>query len=83
MPSAYRTVTRVHGDGITFDVSALKVGTVFDTEYEDGCRVTVAPNADHGYVARGTTAPQVNFLASDSEGVECEYSTAMIAWIRK
>ena len=83
MPSAYRTVARVHGDGITFDVSALKAGTWFDTQFENRCMVTRAPNPEHGYTARGTTAPQVNFSATDSEGVECEFSTAMVAWIHK
>ena len=74
---------QVIGDGVTFDTAALSVGTRFDTDYETGCVVTEAPSAAHVYSNRRTNGPAVNFAALDSEGVECEFSTAMVAWIHR
>jgi len=48
----------------------LTPGTVFDTPFEDGCTVTTSPGLD-------SFAPK-NFLATDSDDVECEFSTVMV-----
>lgn len=44
----------------------LKIGDRFDTPYEQGCTVTSLPDRDG------------NFLALDSEGVECQFDGRMI-----
>jgi hypothetical protein len=48
-------------------VAALVPGALFDTPFEDRCRVTSAPDPTNNY----------NFIALDSEGVECTYSLAI------
>lgn len=53
------------------DQRHLKVGDRFDTPFESGCEVTVPPGEHDPLV------PQ-NFLATDSDGVVCEFSTVMV-----
>lgn len=48
---------------------SIEVDTVFDTPFETGCRVTVVcPDSN----------VSSNFMAIDSDGVECEFSTVMV-----
>lgn len=49
--------------------ATLHVGTVFNTPFESNCVVTSEIDTEG------------NFLAKDSEGVECEFSTEMISFI--
>jgi hypothetical protein len=49
----------------------LPIGTVFDTPAESGCVVTSLPDADG------------NFLALDSDGVECSFSRVMVARVHQ
>lgn len=48
---------------------ALCVGARFATEFETGCQVTAGPD-EHG-----------NFLALDSDGVECRFTILMVVRI--
>lgn len=51
----------------------LEAGTKFDTQFEQGCIVTMTPEdfeRTEGIVGF--------FLALDHEGVECQYSTQMV-----
>lgn len=47
----------------------LAVGTTFDTSFESGCVVTSALES---------FGKASSFLALDSDGVECQFSTAMV-----
>ena len=47
----------------------LTVGTEFATPFEAGCVVTQEPD------------PRGEFLARDSDGVECAYSVDMVAYV--
>ena len=49
----------------------IKVGTVFDTEYESSCVAVSEPNADG------------EFIAKDSDGVECWFNVSMVTVIWK
>lgn len=53
----------------------LRKGTVFDTEFETGCTVTVAPE---DMLPEDRSRFYTYFFALDPEGVECEYSTIMV-----
>lgn len=53
------------------DPRHLKVGDRFDTEFESGCVVTQEPDS-------ADPRPGSYFLALDSEGVECEFWSAMV-----
>jgi hypothetical protein len=57
------------------DLAALlTTGTIFDTPFESGCTVTVSP-LDHD-------AATLNFIALDSDGVECEFDIRMVTSLR-
>jgi hypothetical protein len=56
---------------VLIDTEDLKVGTRFDTEFESYCVVTDPPD-ELG-----------NFLAIDSEGVECQYGIEMVEHIHR
>jgi hypothetical protein len=45
----------------------LRVGTLFETPFEVGCKSLTLPDADGA------------FTALDSEGVECDYTITMIS----
>lgn len=47
----------------------LTIGTRFDTPHETECIVTEVPDMTH---------PNLEFLARDSEGVECAFCVAMV-----
>lgn len=67
-------MTTYKGDGITFtEDEILKPGTIFDTEYESGCKVS---EVQHDlWVSRNGA---LNFEAYDNEGVLCGYSSDMV-----
>jgi hypothetical protein len=44
----------------------LTIGMMFDTAYEQGCVVVSLPDA------------QGNFIALDSDGVECDFHVSMV-----
>ena len=52
----------------------LPVGTRFDTEFETGCVVTIPPGDEE--LGAG------NFLALDTEGVECLFHVQMITEVQ-
>ena len=51
----------------------LEIGTVFNTPFETGCIVT----SELTPFKNGRTTGS-SFLALDSEGVECQFSTNMV-----
>jgi hypothetical protein len=56
---------------IIIDRDALIIGTKFDTPYENDCIVTRAPDESG------------NFMARDSDGIECEFHISMVEWVHR